>query len=50
MCETFGWDLYTLYRQPLKRRVEFAILLDEKAKAEKRERDKSKKEMRSGRR
>lgn len=50
LCENFGWDLFTLYRQPLKRRVEFSILLSARAEMEKRQSEKSKNEMRSGRR
>jgi len=40
----FGWDLYILYRQPLKRLREFSILIDEEKKMEKEESDKSKRE------
>ena len=44
LCEMFGWDLYTLYRQPSKKLNEFIILIDERKKIEKEEQDKSKRE------
>jgi len=43
-CEAFGWDLFTLYRQPSKRVEEFSILLDERSKKEKEEAEQAKRE------
>jgi len=44
LCEMFGWDLYILYKQPIKRIREFTILIDERKKMEKEEQDRAKRE------
>lgn len=50
ICETFGWDIFTLYKQPVRRRLEFSILIGERILMEKKRAEKSKNDLRSGRR
>lgn len=45
-CETFGWDLFTLYSQPKKRMIEFSIIMDERNLIRKSENEKMKSKMR----
>jgi hypothetical protein len=43
LCEIFGWDYYTLYRQPAKRILLASIVLDERAKIQKEQENDAKK-------
>lgn len=46
LCEIFGWDIFQIYKQPMKRITEFCIIIDEEAKMQREENDKIKRESR----